>query len=45
MKEEIKNPETSVEYSIQKQWKRIASVVENILLTKIQVYQKIIKIN
>ena len=45
MKEEIKNPETSVEYSIQKQWERIASVVENTLLTKIQVYQKIIKIN
>ena len=35
MKEETKNPETSVEYSIQKQWKCIASIVENILLTEI----------
>ena len=37
MKEEIKNPETSFEYIIQKQWKPIVSVVKNILLTKIQV--------
>ena len=28
MKEEIKNPETSLEYVISKQWKRIASVVK-----------------
>ena len=31
MKEEIKNPETSAQYIISKQWKRIMSVVRNIL--------------
>ena len=41
MKEEIKNPEVSVEYIIQKQWKRIASVVKNILQMKIQVSEKL----
>ena len=41
MKEEIKNPETSFEYIIQKQWKPIVSVVKNILLTKIQESKKI----
>ena len=44
MKEGIKNPETSVEYIIWKQWKPIASVVKNILLTKIQVSEKLNKI-
>ena len=43
MKEEIKHPETSVEYTIEKQWKLIASVVKNILQTKIQALQKINK--
>ena len=45
MKEEIKNPEISVEYIIQKQWKRIASVVKNILQMKIQVSEKLSKID
>ena len=35
MKKEIKNPETSVEYIIPKQWKPVVSVVRNILRTKI----------
>ena len=30
MKEEIRNPKTSVEYITKKQWKLIASVVKNI---------------
>ena len=34
MKKEIKNPEPSVEDTIEKQWKPIVSVVKNILLTK-----------
>ena len=37
MKKEIKNPDTSVEYTIQKQRKPIVSVVKNVILTKIQV--------
>ena len=41
MNEEIKNAETSVEYAIQKQWKPIVSVVKSILLTKIQMSEKI----
>ena len=45
MKEEIKNPEISVEYIIQKQWKLIASVVKNILQMKIQVSEKLSKID
>ena len=40
MNEEIKNTETSVEYPIQKQWKPIVSVVKSILLTKIQMSEK-----
>ena len=43
MKEEIKHPETSVEYTTEKQWKLIASVVKNILQTKIQALQKLNK--
>ena len=39
MKEEIKNPETSVEYITSKQWKPILSVVK-----KIQASEKINKI-
>ena len=31
MKEEIKNPENAVEYTISKQWKHIVSVVGKIL--------------
>ena len=45
MKKEIKNPEISVEYIIQKQWKRIASVAKNILQTKIQVLEKLNQID
>ena len=45
MKKERRNPETSVEYTIQKQKKPIASVVKNILLTKIQVSKKLNKID
>ena len=44
MKKEIKNSETSVEYTIQKQWKGIALVVKNMLLTKIRVFEKLKKI-
>ena len=40
-----KNPETSVKYSVWKQRKPIVSVVENILLTKIQVPGKLTKID
>ena len=40
MNEEIKNAETSVVYAIQKQWKPIVSVVKSILLTKIQMSEK-----
>ena len=44
MKEEIKkNPETSMEYIIWKQWKPIVSVVRKILQTKIQVLEKLNK--
>ena len=45
MKEEIKIPETSVEYTIQKQWEGILLVVKNILQTKIQVSEKLNKID
>ena len=44
MKEAIKNPENTVEYTIQKQRKRIASVVRKIIRTKIQVSEEISKI-
>ena len=33
MEKEIKNTETCLEYSVQKQWKPILSVVKNKLLT------------
>ena len=45
IKEEIENPETSVEYIIQKQWKRIVSVVKNILQMKIQVLGKLTRVD
>ena len=45
MKEEIKNPKTSVEYTIQKQWKPVVSVVRKMLKTKIQVLEKLNKID
>ena len=45
MKKEIKNPEPSVEDTIEKQWKPIVSVVKNILLTKILVSKKLNKID
>ena len=41
MKKEIKNRETLVEYTIQKQWTRIACFVKYILLTKIQALGKL----
>ena len=43
MKEEIKHTETSMEYTIERQWKLIASVVKNMLQTKIQALQKVNK--
>ena len=44
MKEEIKHPEIYyILYTIEKQWKLIASVVKNILQTKIQALQKLNK--
>ena len=45
MKNEIKNPESSVEYIISKQWKPIVSVVKNILRTRIQMLEKLSKID
>ena len=45
IKEEIKNPETSVEHIILKQWKPIASVVRKILLTKILLLEKLNEID
>ena len=41
IKEEIKNPEASVEDNIYKQWKPIVSVVRKILQTKIQLLEKL----
>ena len=43
-KEEI-NPEIYVEYTIYKQWKPIVSVVRKIMMTKIQVLEKLNKID
>ena len=43
MKEEIKHTETSVEYTMERQWKLIVSVVKNILQAKIQALQKVNK--
>ena len=45
MKKEVKNPETSVEYFISKQWKPIASVVKRILRMKNQMSEKLKKID
>ena len=45
MKEEIKNPENVVEYTLEKRWKRIVSVVRKILRTKIQVSEEVNKID
>ena len=45
MKEEIKNPETSVVFVIQEQWKPILSVVKNILQTKTLMFEKVSKID
>ena len=45
MKKERKNPETSVEYTIQKQKEPITSVIKNILLTKFQVSKKLTEID
>ena len=39
----MKNPKTSVECSIQKQWNHIGSVVKIVLRTKMQVSEKPIK--
>ena len=35
MKEEIKNPENAVEYTIWKQWKPIVSLLKKVLQTKL----------
>ena len=45
MREEIKNIEASVEYRTSKRWKNIVSVEKNILLAKIQVSEKLNKID
>ena len=45
IKEKIKNPETSVECFILKQWKPIVSVARKIVQTTIQVFQKLNKID
>ena len=45
VKEEIENPETSVKYVIWKQWKPIVSVVKYLLLKKIEVSEKLNKID
>ena len=45
MKKAIKYPETYVEYTIEKQRKCITSVVKNTWLTKIQILQKLNKID
>ena len=45
MKKEIKNPETSVEDITWKQWKPIASVVRKSRRIKIQVLDKLSKID
>ena len=45
MKNEIKNPATSVEYVIAKQVKPIVSFVKNIMRTKIQILEKKDRIN
>ena len=45
MKEEIKTPQNGMEYIIKKRWKRIMSVVRKILRTKIQVSEKLNKID
>ena len=44
MKEEIKNPENAVEYTMQKRWKRILSVARKILQIKILVLEELDKI-
>ena len=45
MKEEIKNLENTVEFTIEKRWKRLVSAVKKILLMKILVLEKLNKIN
>ena len=45
MKEEIKNPENAVEYTILKQWKFIGSVVREKLRTKLKMSEELNKIN
>ena len=40
MKKEIKNPQTPVKQTLQKQWKSIDSTVKNVLRTKIRVFKK-----
>ena len=45
MKEEIKNSQNAVEHIIWKQWKSIVSVVRKILGTKIQVSEKLNKLD
>ena len=45
MKEKIKIPEISVQYTMEKQWKRIVLVVRKILQTKILVSEELKKID
>ena len=45
IKEEIKNPETSVENIISKSWKCITSAVKTILQTKFQMSEKLNKLD
>ena len=45
MNKEIKHPETSVEYIIEKLWKPIVSVAKSILRTRIQISEKLTNIS
>ena len=45
MKQEIKNPKNAVEYTMEKQWKLIMSLLKNIMVTKILVLKELDKID
>ena len=45
MKEEIKNPENTVQYTIYKQLKNIVSIGRKMLLTRIEVLEELMKID
>ena len=42
---EMKNPETSIGFTVSSQWKPIVRVAKNTLLTKIRVFKKLNKID